>query len=144
MSAAQSEIELEETTQEGDALTADVLTGLCDWWKGIAGDSVKSVESGRRLVDSPVVALLPEDAANGQMRAMMKAMGQEIPAAQAVLEVNPRHALIKRLESLRHDQPELSALVAQQLADQALLSAGLIENPQALVKRMNDLLQRVI
>jgi molecular chaperone HtpG len=144
VSAAQSEIELEETTQEGDALTADVLTGLCDWWKGIAGDSVKSVASGRRLVDSPVVALLPEDAANGQMRAMMKAMGQEIPAAQAVLEVNPRHALIKRLESLRHDQPELSALVAQQLADQALLSAGLIENPQALVKRMNDLLQRVI
>ncbi len=144
VSAAQSEIELEETTLEGEALTAEVLTGLCDWWKGIAGEAVKSVASGRRLVDSPVVALLPEDAANAQMRAMMKAMGQEIPASQAVLEVNPRHALIKRLESLRHDQPELSALVAQQLADQALLAAGLIENPQALVKRMNDLLQRVI
>ena len=64
------------------------------------GDRVARVDAGKRLVKHPVVALLPEDAPNAQMRAMMAAMGQEVPESKAKLEINPRHPLIKKLAAI--------------------------------------------
>jgi molecular chaperone HtpG len=90
------------------------------------------------------VALVPEDAPNPQMRAMMKAMGQEVPSVKPVLEINPRHALVKKLATLRTEKPEIAALVAQQLVDQAMLSAGLVEHPQQLATRMNEILEKIL
>jgi molecular chaperone HtpG len=78
------------------------------------------------------------------MRAMMKAMGQEAPAVNPILEINPRHTLIKKLSVLRENNPELATLVAQQLVDQSLLAAGLIEHPQSLAQRMNAILERIL
>ena len=52
-------------------------------------------------MNSPVAALAPADAPNAQMRAMMKAMGQEVPEAKVVLEVNPRHEVIKNLSAYK-------------------------------------------
>jgi HSP90 family molecular chaperone len=78
------------------------------------------------------------------MRAMMKAMGQESPEIKPVLEINPRHALVKKLASLRESNPEVAGLVAQQLVDQAMLAAGLVEHPQQLATRMNEILEKVL
>ena len=78
------------------------------------------------------------------MRAMMKAMGQEAPAIQPVLEINPRHALVKKLSGLRQSNPAVADLVARQLVDQALLAAGLVEHPQQLATRMNEILEKVL
>jgi molecular chaperone HtpG len=61
-----------------------------------------------------------------------------------MLEINPRHALIKRLAALRTENPEVAALVAQQLVDQSLLAAGLVEHPQQLATRMNEILEKVL
>ena len=54
-----------------------------------------------------MVALLPEDAPNAQMRAMMAAMGQEAPEAKAKLEINTRHPLIRKLSSLQESKRDL-------------------------------------
>ena len=51
---------------------------------------------------------------------------------------------MKKLSSLKDSDPELAEAIGQQLADQALLAAGLVENPQAVAARMNALLERVI
>ena len=77
------------------------------------------------------------------MRAMMKAMGQEVPEPKVVIEVNPRHEVIKGLANLKESDAELAAVVSEQLTDNALLAAGLLENPQQMVNRINDLLARV-
>ena len=142
--ADQAEIELEETAMEGEALAASDVEALQAWWQESMGEQLKEVKTGKRLVGSPVVALVPEDAPNPQMRAMMKAMGQEVPSVKPVLEINPRHALVKKLSALRSEKPEIATLVAQQLVDQALLAAGLVEHPQELSTRMNEILEKIL
>ena len=60
----------------------------------------------------------------------------EAPVAKPILEVNPEHALVKRLDG----DPRFDDL-AQILFDQALLAeGGQLENPAAYVQRVTKLL----
>lgn len=144
VSADRADIELDDVVTEGEALDEESLTALTGWMAETLGERVEKVEAGKRLVDSPVAALAPQDAPNAQMRAMMKAMGQDAPEPKVVLEVNPRHQVIKNLSTLKESDAELAAMVTQQLTDNALLAAGMMENPQNMVNRMNDLLARIV
>ncbi len=141
--ADRADIELDDLEAEGEALDASSLAALTGWMQDTLGERVEKVEAGKRLVDSPIAALAPKEAPNAQMMAMMKAMGQEVPTPKVTLEINPRSEVIKNLSSLQAKDDELAALVAQQLTDNAHLAAGLLENPQEMVSRMNDLLARV-
>lgn len=144
VSADRADIELDDVATEGDALDEASLTTLTSWMAETLGERVEKVEAGKRLVDSPVAALAPQDAPNAQMRAMMKAMGQDAPEPKVVLEVNPRHQVIKNLASLKDSDAELAGMVTQQLTDNALLAAGMMDNPQKMVNRMNDLLAKIV
>jgi molecular chaperone HtpG len=137
-------IELEELPQEGEALGEAETARLSEWMGGQLKGLVSGVAAGRRLVSAPAAALVPEDAPTAQLRAMLKAMGQEAPEVVPALEINPRHPLVRRLADLSDREPELAAAVARQLADQALLAAGLVEHPQQVASRMNELLARVL
>jgi HSP90 family molecular chaperone len=52
--------------------------------------------------------------------------------------------MVKSLAAARTAQPDLAALAARQLLDNALLSAGLLEDPRDMVQRLNDLLGRAL
>jgi TNF receptor-associated protein 1 len=79
------------------------------------------------------------------MRRMMKAMnrdGADTPL-RVNLEFNPRHAVIKRLFETHTGNPDRAKLVAEQLLDNALIAAGLLEDPTSMVARLNKLLESV-
>ncbi|MCX6902555.1 MAG: molecular chaperone HtpG, partial [Verrucomicrobia bacterium] len=81
------------------------------------------------------------------LRRLLKSMhreGETGGAGKQDLEINPHHALIARLERMRQTEAALAAKVAEQLLDNALVSAGLLEDPRAMVKRMNELLEQVL
>lgn len=141
--ADRADLELEDHETEGEALDEKTVESLSKFMSETLGDRVEKVEAGKRLVDSPIAALAPKEAPNAQMMAMMKAMGQEVPAPKVTLEINPRSEVIKNLAGLQERDADLAGLVTQQLTDNALLAAGLLENPQEMVSRMNDLLARV-
>ncbi|MFC4994159.1 molecular chaperone HtpG [Rubritalea tangerina] len=141
--ADRADLELDDLETEGEALDAASVETLSKFMSDTLGERVEKVEAGKRLVDSPIAALAPKDAPNAQMMAMMKAMGQEVPAPKVTLEINPRSEVIKNLAGLQQRDADLAGLVTQQLTDNALLAAGLLENPQEMVSRMNDLLARV-
>lgn len=144
VSVDRADIDLDDVATEGEALDEKSLTELTKWMADTLGDRVEKVEAGKRLVNSPVAALAPQDAPNAQMRAMLKAMGQDAPETKVILEVNPRHQVIKNLSALKESDAELAELVTQQLTDNALLAAGMMDNPQNMVNRMNDLLARIV
>jgi molecular chaperone HtpG len=77
------------------------------------------------------------------MARMMEQMGQAIPQQKPVLELNPSHSLVKKLESFSDD-----AKVKQWslfLLEQAQLAEGdQLENPAEFIKRMNGLLSEVV
>jgi HSP90 family molecular chaperone len=95
---------------------------------------------GKRLVSHPVVALTPQDAPNEQMRAMMEAMGQGAPELKARLEFNPNHEIVAKLNNLRKENEDEAAKIADQLADNALMAAGLVKDPSTVIAGMNSLL----
>ncbi len=79
------------------------------------------------------------------MRRMMKAMnkdGADSPL-RVNLEFNPRHAVIKRLFETHTTNPDRAKLVAEQLLDNALIGAGLLDDVTSMVTRLNKLLESV-
>lgn len=55
-----------------------------------------------------------------------------------------RHTLIKKLCQLRESEPELAQLLVDQIYENAMIAAGLVDDPRAMVGRLNDLLVKVL
>ncbi|MYB35479.1 MAG: molecular chaperone HtpG [Gammaproteobacteria bacterium] len=105
--------------------------------KEVLDETVKDVRFSNRLVDSPSCLIADETDMGGNMERLLKAIGQNAPTAKPILEINPDHALIKRMD------PESEKLEdwAKLLFDQALLAEGAtLNNPGEFVKRVNRLL----
>lgn len=144
VSADRADIELDDLADSENKLTEEEGKALVEWLKETLGDKVASVDLGKRLVSHPVVALTPQDAPSGQMRAMMEAMGNAAPEMKANVEFNPGHELIVNLNKMRTEDADKASLIAHQLTDNALLSAGLIKNPAAVIAKMNELLASLL
>jgi len=129
---------------EGALSEADTKT-LTTWLKSSLGDRVAEVKASDRLVDSPALALNADKFMSPHMRRMMKAMnkdGAETPL-RVNLEINPRSAVMKRLFETHTAAPEKAKLVAEQILDNALISAGLLDDATPMVARLYKLLESV-
>ncbi|MEC9055165.1 MAG: molecular chaperone HtpG, partial [Verrucomicrobiota bacterium] len=146
VAANRAGIDLEDLPDEseGEDLTKEETEGLVSWLNSALDDRVAGVDAGKRLVKHPMVALLPEDAPNAQMRAMMAAMGQEAPEVKPKLEINTRHPLIRKLSSLQESKRDLASKVAGQLTDHALLAAGMEVNTGEISEAMAELLGELL
>jgi len=99
-------------------------------------DRAQDVRATTRLVDSPACLVVSDDGMSLQLARMLKQAGQAAPESKPVLEVNPEHALVKKLEGSVHFHD-----LAHILFDQALLAeGGMPQDPAAYVKRVNALL----
>jgi len=119
---------------------AEELKPLLEKIKGTLGDAVKEVRASSRLADSPSVLVSDEDEPSARMRQMMQAMGQkDLPDLQPTLEINPDHAIIKKLLADPGNGKVEDA--AWLLFDQALLLEGVpLKDPAAFVQRLNRVL----
>jgi molecular chaperone HtpG len=143
--ADHADVKLSEQPRAEGALGEDEVKALSGWLKDTLGERVADVRASERLVDSPAMALNADKLGSPHMRRLMRALnkdGAESPL-RVNLEINPRHALIKRLAQLRASEPQKAALVAQQVLDNALISAGLLDDAPAMVKRLYKLLESV-
>lgn len=138
-------VDLEDQETEGESLSEDEIKDLCKFMQEELGERVTKVSSGKRLIDNPIIALVPEDGMTPQMRQMMKAMDENFKDEVKVeLEINPRHSLIRKLSESRETNPEVAKLVAQQLLDNSLIAAGLLEDARDTVSRMNQLMVKAM
>ena len=107
--------------------------------KTTLGEQVKDVRVTHRLTDSPACLVASEHDLSGNLARILKAAGQNAPESKPILEINPSHKLVKRLEAESADA--VFADLAFVLFDQALLAeGGTLEDPASFVKRMNSLL----
>jgi molecular chaperone HtpG len=80
------------------------------------------------------------------MRRLMKAMkveGADDTPPRIELHFNPRHAVIKHLVAARDAKPEVAKLMAEQVLDNALIAAGLLDDPQKMIARIYKLLETI-
>jgi molecular chaperone HtpG len=144
--AEKAELNLDNENKEG-ALSDEDAAALSGWLKLTLADVVNEVRSSKRLVDSPVVAVESDKFMTGTMRRTLKMMGRnasEVPDSAPDLEINPRHPVVVKLNQLRQSDATLAGLVAEQLFDQARLASGRLEDPRAMLQRMNTLLSKVV
>ena len=103
------------------------------------GDKIKEVRISHRLTDSPSCLVVEQHDMAVSMQKILKQAGHQLPEIQPVLEVNPDHPLVKRL----NDETDTKRFEdwTRILFDQAMLSeGGQLDDPAAFVSRMNELL----
>ncbi len=143
--ADHADVKLSDLPKPEGALSEDDTKKLTTWLKDTLGERVAEVKASDRLVDSPALALNADKFMSPHMRRMMKAMnkdGAESPL-RVNLEINPRSAVMKRLFETHSANPDRAKLVAEQVLDNALISAGLLDDASPMVARLYKLLETV-
>ncbi len=144
--AEKAELDVSETKKDG-ALSEDAAKSLAQWLKETLGDKVGEVRVSKRLVESPAVVVDADKFMTSSMRRIMKSLkkeGEEAAPAKHDLELNPAHPIVTRLDAMRQKDAALAASVAEQVLDNARVAAGLLEDPRAMLTRLNQLLEKVL
>ena len=141
-----SEVDLGETAEQEGALAKEDAEKLTAWLKEKLSNRVKEVRTGKRLVNSPAMAVLPDGEMSPQLRQMLRAMKKDdgFSDAQVILEINPSHTIVRQLATVRDSNPELAFLLGEQLLDNALLAAGLLDDPQTMIGRMHRIMEQAL
>ncbi|WP_297910347.1 molecular chaperone HtpG [Thiomonas sp.] len=108
----------------------------------------KDVRISSRLVESPACLVADEGELSSHLTRLLRQAGQEAPRSEPILEINPEHELVKRLQgqaAAGEGQAEAFAELSRILFDQALLAeGGMPEDPAAYVQRVNRWLLRAV
>ncbi|KAJ1821385.1 hypothetical protein LPJ60_002652 [Coemansia sp. RSA 2675] len=125
------------TTEQANELTAWLLTNM--------GPSVKEVKVAERFMTYPAIVT---DFESPAVRRMMKMMAgdSEMPMQMSPcnVEINPRDPVIAGLYELKSKDEELAQKIAQQLFDNALIAAGILDDPRSMLKRLNEILAKAV
>ncbi len=125
--------EEKEEQQKQEKEFSDILTSV----KESLNELVKDVRLTNRLTDSPACLVADENDPGANLERIMKAMGQDMPSNKPILELNPEHAIVKKLDKSDSNFDDWAMV----LFDQAALAEGAqLQNPADYVKRINKLL----
>jgi molecular chaperone HtpG len=106
-------------------------------------DEVSEVRLSPRLTESVCCLVADEHAMGASMERLMRAMNQDVPKQLRMLELNPEHALLKRMKAMFEadkENPKLADYV-ELLYGQALLGEGsALKNPQRFTRLVADLM----
>ena len=136
-SVTKGDLELSDEEKKEQEEQKAELSAVTDKLQEVLAESVKEVRLTNRLTESPACLVADETDPGANLERIMKAMGQDAPSSKPILEINPDHAIIKKLDA----ENASFADWAQVLFDQAALSEGAqIKDPANYVKLVNRLL----
>ncbi|TFJ83558.1 hypothetical protein NSK_004664 [Nannochloropsis salina CCMP1776] len=143
------EADAKDKAEESSAptpLTEAEVEDLGKWLVSTLPDKLQDAKATSRLYDSPAIVT---DHESGALRRMMRmveqqSMGQASFMPKQHLELNPRHPIIIRLHSLRTEDAELAKVVAEQIFDNAMVAAGLLDDSRVMLPRLNKLMERLV
>ncbi|MDE3012108.1 MAG: molecular chaperone HtpG [Pseudomonadota bacterium] len=115
------------------------LARLRETMASALGERISAVRISHRLTESPACVVVPEGAMSAHLARMLKAAGQQVPKEKPILEINPDHPLIQRLDA--ESDVALVGEWSQLLLDQSVLAeGGTLDDPASFVRRLNALL----
>ncbi len=125
--------------REAEQKSNEAAAALCGRLKQALAARVEAVRATQRLAESPACLVRGEGDYGAQMRKLMAATGQALPASQPTLEVNPNHPLVVRLAALP-EGPVFSDLAGLLVDEATLAEGGQLAEPAEFVRRLNRLL----
>ncbi|RVU82735.1 molecular chaperone HtpG [Leucothrix sargassi] len=145
-SVAKGELDLgnldSEEDKEEQKKTEESAQPILKQLKEVLAEKVEDVRVSHRLTSSPSCIVLNEQDMALYMQQLMKQAGHEMPSSKPILEINPTHPLLVRMEGETDD--ELFNDWASILFDQALLAeGGQLEDPAGFVHKLNALMLKL-
>jgi molecular chaperone HtpG len=139
----------ENNADESQKLDKDALGELTAWMQEVLKENVSEVIVSKRLVDAPAMIVNPDGHMTSTMERVLSASRKEhgIPGMEASkkkLEINPKNPLIVKLAELHKKDDVFAKDVARQIHDNAMIQAGLVVDPLAMVERNYKILNRVV
>lgn len=136
----------EAAKQEEERLEQGAKAVLISWLKQTLGDKVADVVESKRLAHAPAMIVNPDGYMTSSMERVMAASRREKGLAPTSskknLEINTASPLIKQLAELQKSDEPFAAEVAAQIYDNAMIQAGLVVDPLAMVERNYKILNR--
>ena len=133
--------ELEDASEKQARAAAETSAkDLVERLQKALGDKLKEVRVTHRLTDSPACLVADEHDPGANLQRMLKMMGQNAPEIKPILEINPQHPMLKKMELLPNEGGHFDDY-ASVLFDEALLAeGGQIEDPAGFVRKINKLM----
>ena len=136
---AKGELPLDEADKKQQEEATRAAEPLLVKLKELLGDRVADVRVSARLTDSPSCLALSDYEMAPHLARLLREAGHDMPESKPTLEINPQHALLKRVDA-EADAGKAKDL-ANLLLEQAEISAGAqLPDPAAFVQRMNRVL----
>jgi molecular chaperone HtpG len=139
----------EERKKESEALAEKQreLSDLLACVRVALQDEVKEVRLSNRLTSSPACLVADDDDMSPRVQRMLEQLGQSPPKAKPVLELNPGHELMPRLQAIfkeNNADPRL-ALYSKLLLGQAhLADSGQLPDPEGFSQALAAVMLRAV
>lgn len=146
VSVAKGDLELDALGSEEEKKQAEEVKeaakDVVERFKKALENNVEDVRATTRLTDSPACVVLKEFDMALHMQRLMKQAGHDVPASKPILEINPTHPLVKKIEA-EQDETRFKEW-SELLLNQAILAeGGQLEDPAAFVRRLNRFLAEI-
>merc|ERR1719461_1802125 len=129
-----------DVSEEEGAMDSKAQDELSNWIQAQLGPKAARVKVTKKLESHPCVITVEEMAA---ARHFIKTQGasfteeQRYNILQPQFEINANHAIMQKLVSLKSTNPKLASLIVDQLFANAMVSAGLVEDPRTILNSIN-------
>lgn len=136
-------VEAENNNENLGDLKGEKFTAFASWMKEVLATRVTTVIETTRLSSSPAVVIDHESAS---FRRMMKMVDPTRAPTQpkVQLQINASHPVILRLNQVRETDSLLARDVAEQIMDNAMIQAGLLDDNRSMVPRLTKILDRAL
>lgn len=137
-----ADIKLDDDEKEKDEKTVKEAENLAAYLKVIYGERLQDVRVSERLVDSPCILVNSKDAPSIPLERMMRLQNQKADFSKKILEINPKHNLIKEMSRIHKAKPDSEELktLGTQLLDNMILREGVTEDIEDIVPRIHDIM----
>ncbi len=149
VSAAKGSLDMPETEEEKkqkEEKTTE-FSGLLENVKKSLAQHVKEVRLTNRLTDSPACLVIDENGISPYLEKVLRANGQDVPEQKRILELNPEHPVVVRLQAMAADEGKATEVEewGELLFDQALVAEGnLPADPAKFAKAISNLMQKAV
>lgn len=148
LSPKNNEDSTDDSVSKKQGLSKEEQVDFCNWFRTSLGDAkVASCTVTDRLSSSPAIVT---DNESGAMRRMMRLVDTSegnrdgIPLPKQDVQINPNHPLIVGIHKLRSSEPALARVLSEQIFDNCLVAAGLLDDGRSMLPRLNDILLCVV
>ncbi|WP_343128514.1 molecular chaperone HtpG, partial [Buchnera aphidicola (Kurisakia onigurumii)] len=115
------------------------IINLLEKIKLLLKKDITDVKITHKLVNTPAVLVTDSNEMTTQMAKLFSSAGQKIPPLKYVLEINPKHDLIKKISLIKNEQL-IQEWILFLFEQTLLIEKGSLENPNKFITRINKIL----